>query len=434
MKSRNGLTIKNLSLGKKLLLIGLLFMELCALIASYVSNGQTFQNLFFAPGYMDTFQDFYNALQAGREPYTAGQLYPPFIFVIMDFLKGMIPEAIREQGAIVIRDSQSGRMVYFLWLAVQMYLFACLFRKLYDSTKPISEESSLPREILLFGILFSEPFLFLYERGNLVIFALNSLMFFILWYRSENKYLRLIAFIGLAISAAIKIYPAIFGLLLLREKKWKQVIQAAVLGGIFFFIPFLFMEGENRNPFALFSILSETVEQYYNNTGFGYRHDISNIFRILGAVFDCDLKSLGTAVTIISFVAGVIIVLFANRISQWELYAILSLIMILVSGSNYTYCIIFMVIPLVVFINTTAEDGKKASNYAYVILFLMMFAPIIIYSSTDVISPINPPIWQGYTLTILSLLESIAMVFMFVFLTLKGIWVLIGRYFDLIVK
>lgn len=413
-------------------------MEFCVLVASYISNGETFQNLFFAPGYTDTFQDFYNALQAGRQPYTAGQLYPPFIFVIMDFLKRMIPEAISEQSAIVIRDSQSGRMVYFLWLAVQMYLFAFLFRKLYDSTKPLSERTLLPREIFLFGILFSEPFLFLYERGNLVILALNSLMIFILWYESENKCLRWIAFIGLAISAAIKIYPAIFGLLLLREKKWKQAIQATVLGLIFFFVPFLFMEGENRNPFVLFNTLSETVEQYYNNTGFGYRHDLSNIFRILGAIFDCNLKFWGIAVTLISFVAGVTIVLFAKRISRWELYAILSLLTILISGSNYTYCIIFMIIPLVVFINTTAENyrrkRKKASSYAYIILFLMMFIPIIINSSTDLIPPVNQPIWQGYSLTMLSLMESIALVLMFIFLTLKGVWSLICRYFTLTEK
>lgn len=113
MKIKSGLTIKNLSFTKKFLLFGLILMELCVLVASYISNGETFQNLFFEPGYTDTFQDFYNALQAGRLPYTAGQLYPPFIFVIMDFLKRMIPKAISEQGAIAIRDLQSGRMVFF---------------------------------------------------------------------------------------------------------------------------------------------------------------------------------------------------------------------------------------------------------------------------------------------------------------------------------
>lgn len=108
-------------------------------------------------------------------------------------------------------------------------------------------------------------------------------------------------------------------------KKWKQAIQATVLGLISFFVPFLFMEGENRNPFVLFNTLSKTVEQYYNNTGFGYRHDLSNIFRILGAIFDCNLTYWGIAVALISFIAGVTIVLFAKRIFRWELYAILSL-------------------------------------------------------------------------------------------------------------
>lgn len=420
MKRKIGFTIKNMPLAKKLFLFGLLFMELCVLVGAYASNGEAFQNLFYGSGGVDTFQDFYNALQAGRKPYEFGQLYPPFIFVILNFLKGMIPEAISEQGSLVIRDSQSGRMVYLLWMAVQMYLFAQLFRKLYDSTKPESETTSFPRELILFGILFSEPFLFLYERGNLIILALNCLMVFILWYNSENKWLRRIAFVSLAISAAIKIYPAIFGIVLLREKKWKQAIEAAILGLIFFFVPFLFMEGENRNLLTLFNTLSSAVQQYYDNTGFGYRHDLSNIFRILGAVCGRDLKLLGNLVTIILFIIGVVVVLFGKNLCRWEIYAMLSTIMILVTGSNYTYCIIFMVVPLIIFINTEAE-GKTVGSYIYAILFLMMFMPIIINVNRDLIAPAIEPMWPGFPLNLLSLMESAALVALFIFLCIKGI-------------
>lgn len=407
---------------KALFLFGLLFMELCTLVGAYLSNGKSFQNLFFSPGdgAQDIFMDFFNAVQAGRSPYTSNQLYPPFVFLITSFFRVLIPGGMCEQGAQFVRSSQSGLMIYFLWSITQIYLFAQLFRKLYDSTKPTKESGTLTRELLLLAVLFSEPFLFLYERGNLIVLSVNCLILFLLWYNSENRWLRSLAFVALAVSAAVKIYPAIFGLLLLRERKWKQALQLALLGIGFFFVPFLFMEGENRNPFVFFRTLSNAVQEYYNNTGLGYRHDLSNMFRILGSVFNCDLRTMGNVAILVSLILGVGIALFAQNLRKWELYAILTLLMILIPGSNYTYCLTFMAIPLVVFLNTM-EGKNTVSIWIYTLLFLLVFMPIVVTSNTDLLSPLATPIWGGYLLTALSLMESIALVALFIFLCIKGI-------------
>jgi len=45
----------------------------------------------------------------------------------------------------------------------------------------------------------------------------------------------------LALAFGIKYYPAIFGLILLKRKKWKDCILSAVLGSLIFLVPMIYV-------------------------------------------------------------------------------------------------------------------------------------------------------------------------------------------------
>ena len=412
MKSKVKMTFKTLGLRKSLFLIGLFFSELCLLIGAFFSRGVLLQNLLFADP-QDTFMDFYKVIICGRTPYTLQMIYPPLIHVILSFLGHFIPLELREEGAFAVRDSQIGMTVFFLWTLFQVYLFVILFRKLYDR---VNSKRTQEGELLLFLLLFSLPFIFCFERGNSIFLSLIFLLPYILWYQSEDRKYRLFAFLCLSISAAIKIYPAIFGLLLIREKKVKQAFTLALMGIVTFFSPFLLLVGENRNPLKLLSNLQYTTS-LYSEIGCGYRHDLNNLFRILGEIFGKDFSTLGNFVVLFTGVIILLIFFISKDIERWKLYALLSLTTILITGMNYTYSIIFMIIPLIFFLNEGNLDNKGIQTL-YTLLFLIMFTPILISSHSDLL---NNPNAAGWPLTFPAILESISLIVMLLLICIQEI-------------
>ena len=88
-------------------------------------------------------------------------------------------------------------------------------------------------------LAFSGIALFSYERGNVIYLAVIGMVCFIEHYQSENKVLREWSFIALAFAAAIKGYPAIFGILLIWEKRWKEAILFNPFTHVLLLLPFL---------------------------------------------------------------------------------------------------------------------------------------------------------------------------------------------------
>ncbi|MFR1477072.1 MAG: glycosyltransferase 87 family protein [Hydrogeniiclostridium mannosilyticum] len=73
------------------------------------------------------------------------------------------------------------------------------------------------------SVLFSGPMFFLLERGNILIAVFAFSLVFLALYDSEKFSHRLIAYICLAVAAAIKLYPAVLGFLVLY-KRYKETV------------------------------------------------------------------------------------------------------------------------------------------------------------------------------------------------------------------
>lgn len=386
--------LKKLGPAKVITFGGLLLAELTLLIAAYITRGEAFQNLLYAD-IEDTYMDFYKVIISGKSPYTQGNIYPPLIQVILGGLGHFIPYEFRDQGAFVVRESQLGMMVLLIWMIIQIYLFAVLFRLLYKSSAH-GKDYIWERELLLLLLLLSLPFLWCFERGNSIFLALVCLIPYILWYHSENKWLRLLAYIGLSASASIKIYPAIFGLLLVREKRFKQAFQLLATGILVFLLPFLLLERENRNPMSLIqNILHATT--VFSQNGTGYRHDLDTTFRVLGNFVGADFTFVGKVITLLLGVVGLWLFFTRKEMPQWKVCGILTLLMILVPGLNYTYSLIFMSVPLVLFLHDESECST-GMQVTYAVLFLLIFIPVILPNNNDIlgnyVDSMRPLIWS----------------------------------------
>ena len=394
---------KEVSLEKAIFCGGMLISIAAFLVAAVQTRGVVLQNLFFGNP-RDTFMDFFNVVICGKMPYTMQMIYPPLCHAILSFVGYFMPAALLKDGGFAVRESQIGMGVFFGWMMILLYVFFRVFRKMYCSSLRDSENHFVT-DIVLFCVLFSAPFIFCFERGNIIFLALICLMIYIQWYQSENILLRLIAFTALAVSAGIKVYPAILGLLLIREKKWKQASLLVVMGAVVFFSPFLLMVGENRSVFKLLSNIEYTTG-LYSTIGYGFRHDLVNQFNILSTLLNRDLTAVGSAVSLAIGLYGILLIFAEKDMERWKVLAILISLMVLLTGFNYTYSLIYLVIPLIYFMNDRSEDCRFV-RIVYAVLFVLIFMPVIVYSGKDILDPAYNGSWP---LRIPAVIENCALI------------------------
>ena len=125
------------------------------------------------------------------------------------------------------------------------------------------------RNGVAFSALLSFPVFFTIGTGNNTLFAAIFTMIYLFWYDSSNRYQREMALISLAAAAATKLAPAIFGILLLYEKRWKDALRTIIYGVVLGVLPFCVFGGGIRYNLPLW-MASYTVDnllpkyiQYY---------------------------------------------------------------------------------------------------------------------------------------------------------------------------
>ena len=344
--------------------IGILFL-LIFFISILISHGNTSRNYLFGNN-QDTFMDYFNSVwdTFGRRPYDNGVIYPPLCYVIYFLCSRFI---LIEHVSVGRISPDFYRESMFSFLIYSLIIILILIYSIYKLKKGNIQE----KRLFCLLILFSLPFLFAFERANIVIVSFIFLLIFINFKDSENKILKEIALISLAASAAIKIYPAIFGLLLIKEEKWKELIRVIIYGLILFFIPFIFFGGSEACVSFIKNLIN-TTGQVVENT------DINKLN--FSALFDFISKSLNISDSKFELISKifcyilVIISCISSLITkkQWKCILLLTLLMIGIPGISYTYAAIFLIIPIIMYLD---DCNKTKFDYIYLLLFLLIMFP-----------------------------------------------------------
>lgn len=356
----------------------------------------------FHPDPNDTFMDFFNVvyMNYGMDPIPKN-IYPPFAALLMLPFYGIIPREIAVNGGFGIRDTQAGLLSLIIFIIISFYsLFIAI-----DYSK---KGSKFERKIFLLITLLSMPFLFQFERQNLIIFALIFLMGFVFLKDSENKYLRELSLIFLAFSACIKFYPAIFGLLLLKEKRFKEAIRAIIYGVLIFVIPFFIFGGLGKISQLIKNILT-TNENFYN-LGYGLKVDMINLFRVFGSFLNLNddmIINFASKFVYILLILAIPAILFLK--SKWKTIALLTCIIVATPNFSFMYNLIYFIIPVIIFIDF--EGKRKKSDYIFLIAFLCILIPL----STPIL------IADGqYKLTYDVFVKNFSVVYMYIHLIING--------------
>lgn len=228
-------------------LICFVILWLCFLL----SRGALISQYFFYDT-RDTGMDFFHSIEyvRGRAPYEKfNTLYPPLANLMFYVIYRLIPldvsnawastfsEGIAARGTnIDLRTYQAPMLLFILVIIFSVWMIIALTRT------TLKNYSDAEANMVALCLLISPGMMFAFERGNILFIIVPLICFFIKFRNSNNRIIRELSLLSLAFAAGLKLYPAFFGLLLLRDKQYKESIRAIIYGVLSVVLPMLFFE------------------------------------------------------------------------------------------------------------------------------------------------------------------------------------------------
>lgn len=343
----------------------LLSLGVATFAALCVWQDEAQTDIFFADP-NNTFMDFFNVVQyvSAGDPYHAPALspaeraYPPLAYLV--YYPFAAFGNYREMPAAAIRTSQFGVMSVVVFIFFTNLLFSLLLYELKNGRKAI-------RLLTVFALFVSGISLFSLERGNVVYLSVTALLFFLMFYRSENKIWRELACIALAVAAGVKGVPALFGVLLLYEKRWGQACRTIVYGILAFILPFLCFKGGLSN-------LGIMLENVSFNANFYLQSNPLYKFGFIAAGILAGFRQGAFPVFLqIGYALALVCLLTAWSLNKpWKTILALTCALLLTPVNSTFYNGLYLFIPIVLFLNT---EEHSRMDWFYLALMLLMLNP-----------------------------------------------------------
>lgn len=343
-------------------------------IFAFVIDREVYNALIHGDFY-DAFMDYFNSVThaMGRDPYGAQAIYPPLCYIIywgMGMLMGSKAMVMFDENRTNISWEIKGltlpMVIFLLYFLISLFIFIGL-------TYLFIKEKKKYRIWLIILVLASVPFMFQFERANIIFISLLGSMAFFVWKDSENKILKEFALICLALSAALKIYPAIFGLLLVKEKRYRETLRLIIYGVVCFFLPFLFIRGGFHNviPFIKNLIYTSTIDQAQRD---GFKISFSAVISFFAEKISNNsilAEQIGSKVSVGITLLGISAFPWIKK--TWKSILLLTCLLAGTPNMSYVYTAVFFVIPLISFLNVHETGHDK---WKYLLLFILIMFPL----------------------------------------------------------
>lgn len=322
---------------------------------AFILGKDTFTAVSATDGFEKLFNDFVFHLYYSKDLSTVYTksihvCFPPLIYLFYHALNLMMPPQVG-------KDINFNAMydLCAIYLIVEFLIFAFVVKRFL---KKQSDKKIFLAVILL---TLSSCFAFgVIQCANIAFFVVILLLLAIDFKESNSKIKQEFAMILIAIAAAIKIYPAVFGLLYIAEKKYKEALRLIIYGILFFAVPFAFTGGiDGFNEFLNNQIRVQEVWGELSPNG------IYTNFLTLG----CG-ENLSKAMIYI-FGAISFVLFFVFRDNHKRLF-MLSFIMVMCPMWSGAYTPAFFVIPFLYLINKT-EYIKSKFDFFYILLYSFLF-------------------------------------------------------------
>lgn len=374
-----------------------------SVVMAAASGGDSWKMMLFHSGqYTDLYMDFFNSIRDGGSENVYSErnnIYPPLCVLIFRFLSKFISPNLVSTSfnrRTTLQADQLCMMIYTLFAIV------CILSmlRLIESYVNIKNDGKFKMQASIFSFLMivSYPVMFCLERGNILILSVVCAMFFMFFKDSENPLVRELSYISLAVSAGIKLYPAIFGLTLVAEKKYKEALRLMVYGVIVVVFPIIFFLEEFKSTTAAISYgLLPLLDM--NHLAASDGSSASLLMKILKNLFTFTLNKKSSlnfsSVSIQNFVFMVagngafsakivcavteviaLIVLFLSK-KAWHRAFLLAYLMLNIPSASNSYALSFLLIPFCIFLFGTEKYSK--TDWFYFVAFTLLLTPLPTY-------------------------------------------------------
>lgn len=424
-------------------------MFICVVLAA-MSGGESWKlQLFHSNGYTDMFMDFFNSMRdAGDENvYTArNNIYPPLCLLMFKFFGIFVSKDLIDlpnTKRSTLQYDQNCMIVYFIFAIICILLMTSFIDKYISDINRDANKKAVSSHILIsFLLIVSYPVMYCIERGNIIILSVIMTMFFVFFKDSENKIIKELSYIALAFAAGIKLYPAIFGILLLIEKKYKDAIRLIIYGVIFVIFPFVFFFDFGTSSQSMTAAITSThttailhdssspiAAILENLLSFATKKKNSLNFSsvsIQNFVFLID-RNNSTLAKIICFITEFIAVaalLFTKK--AWQKIFLVTYLMLNIPSASSSYSLSFLIIPFIMFLyddkgNGYSRKNRPKTDWAYIICYALLLTPIPMFwyyyqtQAKQIFSNIGIP----YQTRVNQLIAVFVFQFMFMFMVIQ---------------
>lgn len=209
------------------------------------SNIDAFRWLVMEHNYYWQFGDFFRpVVYAADLPNvyfnTSDAPYPPLAMCFFHLMGRLNPIVmpINLSSWIELSRYQFNLLIFLMVTIVKVMLLYIAIRKI------LSQYSECKVNTFFFLILFSAPFFEgALERGNIALLTMILMLFALHYKDSDNAFQRELALVLIAAAAGLKLYPAVLGLLYIKEQRWKEAGRLILYGLFFCVAPFAFTGG-----------------------------------------------------------------------------------------------------------------------------------------------------------------------------------------------
>lgn len=360
-------------------------VSLCTLLCFFLyTNGDLISKYFFHDS-RDTGMDFFHSIEylRGKSPYDIfNTLYPPLANLFFLMLYYLVPSKVSSSwtydfhASIAMRGTDRDLRTYqapmllfivFVLVASWMLISLCVFC--------LKQQPARRANMVAFCMILGPGMLMAFERGNIIVIVVSLILYFIKYRNSDKRIVKESAFIALAVAAGLKLYPAFFGVLLLRDKKFKEAIRTIIYGLLSVVIPVLFFE----EGITGISMWLSTVFRFGSGSkqpwiGTGFANILHRVARYFKAF-------LGIAIDTSWFSAAAILVtailLLTSVLCRKEWQSVLTIVMaVIMYQSQGSYIFSIMCLPMLLFLAQEQTLHKKNIIPFLLMLLLSVHVPL----------------------------------------------------------
>ncbi len=300
----------------------------------------------------------------------------PLGYLLYYLISLIMPESSFELGKYMWMDPQ---VMVFILLIICWWV-AVFFIQIYDMT----QGSKIVRFAIVMALMFSGIYMFTVERGNFIILSAVACTFFLMNYDNSNKVIKELAFLILAVTAALKYTPALLGIVLLLEGKRKEAVRLIIYGLMFSLVPFVFVEGGfSHIPTILENLSANAIAYRGASDGCNLCSFFVRIMVAIGvsipefitsSLYVSSIHLLINVGKVISFVLITItIAAYPFRSKTWQKYLSLIMLVTMMPEHSGAYNILYIFPAIVMFLN---DNEHEKWDFLYLIFFIIILNPV----------------------------------------------------------